>query len=265
MILAGGRSEQGNAEHRYLVGQFLERFGDQVQLVVTAQAPVSPLYIRLQRMIKRGSYRERLNRAIYGGSLGPAAAEIQTLLLPEEAQPQMPGAEKVFVVPSHNSEACRDLIYNVRPCVIVVYGTPIISSTISNLSRLVTLNMHTGLSPYYRGDSTLFWPVFFNEPDRLGVTVHKLEDSIDAGDIACTAPVIYTAGDSEAHLFAKAVKIGTALYLDTVERALAGTLQCTPQDLSLGREFRWMDRTVAAEREVVARLHQWKSDAKVSA
>lgn len=259
VILVGGSNEQGNAEHRYLVGQFLDSFGDKVDRIITAKPQVRAPGTRLKRMIKRGNYSERMRRAFYRGGYGPADSEVQRLLLPLENEPVMPGTDKVSVVTSHNSEACRALINAAKPQVLVVYGTAIIRASTFSLSTDITLNMHTGLSPYYRGDSTLFWPVYYNDRDQLGVTVHQLVESVDGGDIAATALIEYETGDTEAHLFAKAVKAGTRLYVDAVKNALNGTLVCTPQDLSIGREFSWKDRTVDAEHKVLAQLRQWES------
>ena len=44
-------------------------------------------------------------------------------------------------------------------------------------------NIHLGLSPWYRGSATLFWPTYNLEPWKCGVTLHKLNSETDAGDI----------------------------------------------------------------------------------
>jgi len=257
VILVGGDAETGNPEHRYLVGAFLERFGNQVTRIVTAAPVKRPVTTRLKRLIKRGNFRERLARMRYPGGYGPDSQELQALLLPDELQPIMPGGERCIHVDSHNGRECQAILDADKPKVIVVYGTRIIKPCIFDRASIVTLNMHTGLSPFYRGDSTLFWPVYFNDPDNLGVTVHQLVASIDGGDIAATAPVHYDRGDSEADLFAKGVKAGTAVYLDAVQAALDNTLALQPQDLSQGKEFSWIHRTVAAERAVLKQLNSW--------
>lgn len=257
VILLGGNGAQGNPEHRYLANAFIERFGDRVTRIITADPLTRPVSVRLMRLLKRGNYRERLARWYYPGGYGPDTAQVQQLLLPNEPYPQMPGAHRCLHLPSHNSPECIAAISAEKPDVLVVYGTRIIRDPVIRLASNIALNMHTGLSPYYRGDSTLFWPVYFNDPTRLGVTVHELVASIDGGAIAATAPVHYVPGDTEADLFAKGVVAGTRIYLEAVDSALQGTLQCHPQDLCKGREFRWVDRTVAAEYQVIQQLEQW--------
>ena len=261
VILVGGKGENANPEHRYLVGAFLERFGDQVTRIVTAEPAKRPITKRLVRMLKRGNYAERWARYRYPGGYGPDSNDLQRLLLPNETTPLLPGGDRRTHVESHNSAACQAILEQDKPSVIVVYGTRIIRNHIFEQASRITLNMHTGLSPYYRGDSTLFWPVFHNEPNKLGVTVHELVDSIDGGAIAATAPVHYSKGDTEADLFAKGVKSGTDIYLASVQAALDNTLTLQPQDLSQGREFKWIDRTVASEQQVSDQLQLWAKKA----
>ena len=262
VILVGGTSEHGNVEHRYLVTQLLQRFGNEISHIVTTKPAERPAHKRLQRMLKRGNFRERLARALYRGGYGPEADHLQSLLLPEETVASMPGGNKVVVVSSHNGEDCRQLIEAAKPKVVVVYGTAILRGPVLDLASVITLNMHTGLSPHYRGDSTLFWPVYYDDPAHLGVTVHKLAESVDGGDIVATAHVEYAKGDTEAHLFAKAVKAGSLLYIQAIDDALhKGSVEMTPQDLSTGREFRWQHRTVAAEQQVLQNLARWSKAA----
>ena len=256
--MVGGSTAAGNPEHRYLVDAFIERFGELVTHVITAEPLKRPIGERLVRMLKRGNYRERLARFRYPGGYGPDEADLQRLLRPDEAEPTMPGGSRRVHVPDHNGPECEALLKKAKPEVIVVYGTRILRSNVFSQSRIITLNMHTGLSPWYRGDSTLFWPVYYDDHEKLGVTVHELVDSIDGGKIANTVRVKYETGDHEADLFAKGVIAGTAIYLEAVQSALDGTLRCKEQDLSLGREFRWKHRTVDAERKVLARLAVWE-------
>jgi methionyl-tRNA formyltransferase len=45
------------------------------------------------------------------------------------------------------------------------------------------VNMHLGLSPYYRGAATNFWPLVNGEPECVGATIHLATLSVDAGPI----------------------------------------------------------------------------------
>ena len=261
-ILVGGQSSEGNAEHRFLVAAFLKQFGDQVSCIITAEPQRRPLLTRLHRAIKRGRYRERFARARYKKPYGPNGSELSKALFGNAPLENMPGGERKFTVSSHNDVECEQILDRTKPEIIVVYGTQIIRDNIFRRAGIVTLNMHTGLSPYYRGDSTLFWPIYYNDREHIGVTVHKLVAEVDGGDIVHTGRISYTAGDTEASIFAKGVNLGTNLYLQAVQEALDKTIVYHPQNLSLGREFRWIHRTVAAERQVLETLTQWAAEIK---
>lgn len=259
VILVGGTSSNGNAEHRYLVNAFENEFGDQVKAIITCDPQPSPFLTRLKRAFKRGNYRERIARARWGKGYGPDGDLLSKALFGDAPVDQMPGNDKHHIMTSHNSAECEALLDTLKPDVIVVYGTAILKAHIFTKAKHVCLNMHTGLSPHYRGDSTLFWPVYYNDPEHLGVTVHKLVADVDGGDIVYTGKVEYEIGDGEAELFAKGVKVGTSLYLQAVKEVFDGTIVYHPQDLSTGREFRWIHRTVEAEKTVLENLNRWAS------
>jgi methionyl-tRNA formyltransferase len=49
------------------------------------------------------------------------------------------------------------------------------------------LNIHMGLSPYYRGSSCNFWALYDGKPQYVGATIHMLSRGLDSG------PMLYHA------------------------------------------------------------------------
>ncbi len=45
------------------------------------------------------------------------------------------------------------------------------------------INIHMGLSPYYRGSSCNFWALYDNNPKYVGATIHRLGKGLDSGPI----------------------------------------------------------------------------------
>jgi folate-dependent phosphoribosylglycinamide formyltransferase PurN len=43
------------------------------------------------------------------------------------------------------------------------------------------INIHMGLSPYYRGSSCNFWALYDGNPSYIGATIHKLSKGLDSG------------------------------------------------------------------------------------
>lgn len=77
--------------------------------------------------------------------------------------------------------------------VVISYGCHKLSpDTLSILQPARFLNIHGGLSPWYRGTTTHFWPVYFLEPQMVGFTLHDTEQALDGGAILlqnCYQPV----------------------------------------------------------------------------
>ncbi len=65
-----------------------------------------------------------------------------------------------------------------------VFGSYIIKEPILTLPTVkYFLNMHLGLSPYYRGSGTNFWPFVNKELEFVGSTILYIDAGIDTGDI----------------------------------------------------------------------------------
>lgn len=81
-----------------------------------------------------------------------------------------------------NSESVLNRIKEINPDLIVVHGTSIVKNHIIESSKLA-FNLHWGLSPYYRGTHCTDWALINWDPNNIGVTIHKLTNEIDGGDI----------------------------------------------------------------------------------
>ena len=46
-----------------------------------------------------------------------------------------------------------------------------------------SINLHSGLAPYYKGTACNFWPFYFLEPNWAGMTFHLLSNKLDSGKI----------------------------------------------------------------------------------
>ena len=104
---------------------------------------------------------------------------------------------------------------------VVVFGCGIIKSPILEvLPPCRTFNLHQGLSPYYRGSGTNFWPFVDGRLNYIGVTLHMIDPGIDTGGIVAHARPEIEGGDSLHTIGCKTV-IASAKLLD----AVLGTLE----------------------------------------
>jgi hypothetical protein len=64
----------------------------------------------------------------------------------------------------------------------VVFGASFIKGPLcDHLVSRGALNIHMGVSPYYRGSSTNFWAMYDRRPDLVGATIHLLSKGLDSG------------------------------------------------------------------------------------
>ncbi|MCL5280944.1 MAG: formyl transferase [Planctomycetes bacterium] len=137
-----------------------------------------------------------------------------------------------------NTLGTRTLIRDLKPEVLLVYGTAVVRDGTLSLASRLALNMHTGMSPYYRGADCTFWPLYEGELEWLGATVHQCTHDLDGGAIYKVGRLPLERDDDEFCVFARAVKLGADLYVRAVQELLDGRLQGQPQQLNRGREYR---------------------------
>lgn len=69
-----------------------------------------------------------------------------------------------------------------NPEIVFIFGTGILDE--AWLEQFpVLINLHLGLSPFYKGSATLFWPFVNNEISCVGATIHLAVKDVDAGPI----------------------------------------------------------------------------------
>lgn len=82
-----------------------------------------------------------------------------------------------------NSEIYVNEIKKLNPDIIISYGCSIIKEPLIECFNNRFINIHLGLSPYYKGSGTNFWPFVNNELEYLGVTFMYIDKGIDTGKI----------------------------------------------------------------------------------
>jgi methionyl-tRNA formyltransferase len=252
-------SRHGDVQHRHVADRLLAEFGDQVVAIVVATGRGKTFGQKIRAWSKRYSAIQvasriavRLRRRLSGRD-DRRQEVFRKVLFPEGESGEMPGGDKIMSVSSHNGEECRQLLDRLQPDIVAVYGTLLIGRALIEASP-VMINLHTGLSPWYRGSDTIFWPLHDGRPDKVGVTVHRLDPGIDSGAILARGRPAILPGDGEDEIFARAVKLGAELMCRAVVREFEGTARPLTQNLDEGKECRSVDRTLAADRRMRRQL-----------
>lgn len=110
-----------------------------------------------------------------------------------------------------NSNQVFEWVVNLNPDFIILYGSSILKNPLLNYFKDKIINMHLGLSPYYRGSGTNFWPLVNREPECIGVTIHLAILKVDAGAILAQIRPDLKVSDRCHDIGCKAIMIGTRL------------------------------------------------------
>jgi len=74
-------------------------------------------------------------------------------------------------------------IINLNPDLIISFGCSIIKGKLLDVFKGRFINVHLGLSPYYRGSGTNYWPMVYGKFEYLGATFMHIDAGIDTGKI----------------------------------------------------------------------------------
>lgn len=127
----------------------------------------------------------------------------------------------------NNSKVIQEII-ELKPDCAIVLGTCILKDEIIDAIPKI-INLHLGLSPYYRGSGTNFWPFFNKELKYLGVTVHFLDKGIDTGEIIHQGRPDIIKSDTIHSVGCKAINVGTDLIIKALNELKEKTIKSYPQ------------------------------------
>ncbi|MDH6219088.1 methionyl-tRNA formyltransferase [Streptomyces pseudovenezuelae] len=101
-----------------------------------------------------------------------------------------------------------------------------------------TLNIHDSLLPSYAGFSPIIWALINGEA-RVGVTAHRMNGELDAGDILMQRSVAVGPTDTATDLFHRTVDLISPIVRESLDLIAAGqdTGQWQPQDRSRATFF----------------------------
>jgi methionyl-tRNA formyltransferase len=127
-------------------------------------------------------------------------------------------SKKLINVDSVNCDDCLKVLKLIKPDLIIVNGTRIISKNILNNVPALFINTHVGITPEYRGVHGAYWALVNNDAENCGVTIHKVDQGIDTGDLINQSTIITTIDDNFVTYPYLQVGVGILLMEDTINK-----------------------------------------------
>jgi methionyl-tRNA formyltransferase len=139
-----------------------------------------------------------------------------------------------------NSPSTLAKIRKASPGFIAVFGTSIIGESLLNEFPNYFFNLHIGDPEFYRGSSCNFWPVYQEKLHLLSATIHRIDQSIDTGEIVMRKAVTLNKDDNDQTLLLKPLILGTQLMVDTMQEWDNDSLNSAPP-LRTGKLYKKAD------------------------
>lgn len=135
-------------------------------------------------------------------------------------------SKKLININSVNSNECLKFLKEINPGLIIVNGTRIISKNILNNVPALFINTHVGITPEYRGVHGAYWALVNNDAQNCGVTVHKVDEGIDTGDLIKQSTIKITTKDNFVTYPYIQTGVGILLMEETINKIKNNNLNC---------------------------------------
>ena len=143
-------------------------------------------------------------------------------------------------VKSANDPDAIDRLRQIQPEVIVVFGTGKLSRAVIEICPHGIVNLHGGDPEHYRGLDSRLWAIYHGEYRHLQVTLHRVNEHLDDGEIVGQRPLPLRRGMGIHELR----RVSTEVCVEVVRAALGqwgrdGAFTSSPQRQS-GRYYSFM-------------------------
>ncbi len=118
--------------------------------------------------------------------------------------------------------------YNPDVIVVAAYGL-LLPQAILDIPRHGSINTHASLLPRWRGASPIPFAILAGDAET-GVTLMKIDEGLDTGDILTARAIPIAADDTTETLTEKLSKLGARLLIEILPDYLKGKITPTPQN-----------------------------------
>jgi folate-dependent phosphoribosylglycinamide formyltransferase PurN len=142
-------------------------------------------------------------------------------------------------------------VINKKPDFIALFGTSILKDIwLDNFENKI-INLHLGLSPFYRGSGTLFWPFYYDEIECIGATIHLARKKVDSGEILARIKSDIEENDNYYTLNYKTIKKAINVYPKVVNDYLDEKIIPLKQNINNSKVFKKKDFNEEALKKVL--------------
>ena len=132
-----------------------------------------------------------------------------------------------------------ELLEQLKPDFGVVFGTGKLPKKVIGMFRYGIINVHRGMSEGYRGLDSDLWAIYHGDYNSLGVTIHRVDESLDTGNVISHEQMALLPGMRVWQIRYYTTLIATRLVHHALKDYLSGSLKDRRQ-LAVGRYYSFM-------------------------
>lgn len=128
-----------------------------------------------------------------------------------------------------NSDNLKEKILKINPDIILTFGCSLLKEKIFDIPKLGCVNIHTGIVQMFRGVDSCYWAIYNDQPQAIGVTVHYINKTIDAGNVLIQSRTKnLDPSDTPYSVFLKTCKTGFELLSDNLVKIEKQNIKSQP-------------------------------------
>ncbi|HXG57862.1 MAG TPA: formyltransferase family protein [Thermoanaerobaculia bacterium] len=156
-----------------------------------------------------------------------SAAEVVAVVVPRKRRGQFRGTRILRFAPS---PSFTERLARLRPDLICVATFPaVLRPEVIGTALHGAINVHPSLLPRHRGPDPIFW-TYFHDDAETGVTVHRIDDGVDAGPILMQRSLPLPRLMRGLDLYRQLAAAGAELLVEAVRRIAADPTAGVPQN-----------------------------------
>jgi methionyl-tRNA formyltransferase len=223
----------------------------EIQAVVMIQQPFR-YHWRLFRSVQR---RTGLYDALYF-SVRRILEDMRERSRKDDRTRQSRSTVPVLCTRGTNSQETQDLLKRLCPDVLLLAQTGVVARGVLDIPRVGTLNVHPGILPDYRGIDCAKWAILNREFDKVGVSVHWVEQGVDTGPILLRRVYQFKGAESLENIGESVYSLGISMLVEVLSVLQDGAPHSgDPQKLQEGKQYYKMPRRL--EKTAKIRLEEY--------
>ena len=159
--------------------------------------------------------------------------------------------------PTVNSEILKTQLADLYPDIFIVVAYKILPSSIINIPKYGSINLHASLLPKYRGAAPIQWAIM-NGDKKTGITVFQIAPSVDTGSIISQKEIRIFNDDNMQTLGKRLCLNGAELIIQALKKIEKGE-NGIPQDSNHATRAPKIEKnmTVIDWRWPAEKIHNW--------